>query len=174
MKKFNLWMFAAILTFCSAMVLSSCSSQEDNPALTPTTPTYEEGKGDLVNVWYSEYEATGTAKDVNDNEFQYTSIFERYVFNNDGTGRWSRYFMGDQPDPVGSYGGEDGDFTYTLGGNGKVTVVFKNNIEELFPQTIELTYADGQLTSGDIKFSVDTDDIVKEACEYWDARPRPT
>lgn len=168
MKKFNLWMFAAILTFCSAMVLSSCSSQEDNPALTPTTPTYEEGKGDLVNVWYSEYEATGTAKDVNDNEFQYTSIFERYVFNNDGTGRWSRYFMGDQPDPVVSYGGEDGDFTYTLGGNGKVTVVFKNNIEELFPQTIELTYADGQLTSGDIKFSVDTDDIVKEACEYWD------
>ena len=74
MKKSIFWMFAAILTFCSAMVLSSCSSQEDNPALTPTTPTYEEGKGDLVNVWYSEYEATGTVKDDNNEDVSYTSV----------------------------------------------------------------------------------------------------
>lgn len=164
MKKLNLWMFAAILTFCSAMVLTSCS-KEDNAVL---PQNYEEGKGDLVNVWYSEYETAGTAKDVDGKEFQYTSILERYVFKKDGTGRWSRYFMADQPDPVGSYGGEDGDFTYTLGGNGKVTVVFKNNIEELFPQTLALTYADGQLTSGDITFTVDSDGVVEEACEYWD------
>ena len=165
MKKSIFGMFAAIMTICSAMVLSSCSSK-DIPA---QTPTYEEGKGDLVNVWYSGYEATGTIKTIDDEDVSYTSIFERYVFNNDGTGRWSRYFMGDEPDPVTSYGGiGDGDFTYTLAGNGKVTVVFKNNIEEFYPQTLQLTYADGQLTSYDITFSVDTDNIVKEACEYWD------
>ena len=169
MKKSIFWMFAAILTFCSAMVLSSCSSQEDNPALTPTTPTYEEGKGDLVNVWYSEYEATGTVKDDINQDVPYSSDIERYVFNNDGTGRWSRYFMGDQPNPVETYGGyDDGDFTYSLGENGKVTVVLKKDLETLLPQTRELTYADGQLSYGDITFSADTDDIVKEACEYWD------
>ncbi len=29
MKKLNLWMFAAILTFFSAMVLTSCSKEDD-------------------------------------------------------------------------------------------------------------------------------------------------
>ena len=166
MKRFNFWMFAAIMTICSTMVLSSCSKDDDSQS---QNPNYGDGKGDLVNVWYSGYEATGTAKDVLDNEFQYTSIVERYLFEKDGTGRWSRYFMGDQPDPVGSYGGMgDGDFTYTLGENGKVTIVFKNNVEDLFPETYELTYADGQLTSGDITFTVDSDGVAKEACEYWD------
>ena len=164
MKKLSFWMFAAILTICGVSVLASCG-RDDNPA----SQQYEAGKGDLTSVWYAEYEATGTIKNNAGEDESYSSIFERYVFDKDGTGRWSRYFMGEEPYPVSSYGGiNDGDFTYTLGSNGKVSIVFNNNLEEFFPQTRELTYADGQLTSGDLTFTADTDNLVEDASNEWD------
>ena len=35
MKQMKLWMLAAILTICGAMTLTSCSSDDDTPEVTP-------------------------------------------------------------------------------------------------------------------------------------------
>ena len=114
-------MYAAILTICGNMLLASCSDDNDGPkqSLVKNKLTEE--------VWYVEYDETGTII-YEGEQVSYNGVKERYDFNPDGTGIWSRYYMGDQPMPVAVVGGlEDGEFYYTVNLDGSVEITPKDS-----------------------------------------------
>ena len=160
---------AAILTTGSAATLISCAHDDNPVAEQPESPVTDPTTGPLASVWYAETLTDGTVKDAEGTENSYSSILERYHFESDGTGRWSRYYLGDDPYPVNSEGGiGDGDFTYTVGDDGRLDIKFNNSELEFLPSTGQLTYANNQLTSGETTFNIDVDKVMEEACAEWD------
>ncbi|MCR4583698.1 MAG: hypothetical protein K5764_09145 [Prevotella sp.] len=138
-------MQAMLAVFCSAMLLTACS-EDDNP-------TVEPGAGPLAaklnGVWYAVYDAEGTAQseDGQGTSVAYDAVIDIYNFGKDGTGTLQRCFFNDNilsPALVqGSLG--YGDFTYTSQANGKVSMALVNKWNQTYPQAWEAEYADETL-----------------------------
>ena len=160
-KSINLWMMTAVLFFFGCTVLLSSCKDDDDVDIT-STPT---GKALTANVWTFETETSGKLTDGE----SYSDVLERYLFNTDGTGRWSRYYFNDDAELVCLDGGiTDGDFTYSIGGDGKVNVRLNSNLDEIQPFNRELTLSDGQLIFDGKTFEADTDGVMAGACNEWD------
>ena len=159
-------MYAAILTFCGTMLLASCI--DDNVG-----PKQSLVKNKLVEeVWYVEYDETGTIN-YEGEQVSYTGVKERYDFNEDGTGIWSRYYMGDQPMPVAVVGGlEDGEFYYTVNLDGSVDIIPKNSKAVDITETRTLDMDDNTLMAPTLsakkqQFS-EADPTLAETFNEWD------
>ncbi|MBE6248532.1 MAG: hypothetical protein E7106_04675 [Prevotella sp.] len=155
MKKFNLWMLAAILTICGASVLTSCSSNDDN-AVTPATP---DGPGPLAEtiegLWWGFSVGEGT---LNDGSLEYAAAIIAYRLSNDGTGMWQKIYLDDEGAPVWSYGEIDnesgnnayGEINYTSAADGTIAVKIKHQKYYYdVPTEWQLRYNDGSITGTD-------------------------
>ena len=111
-----LWMLAAILTFCGAVLLTSCS-EEDNPVVDPETfeiPQEEQ----LEGKWYCECKVEGTIGE-GDNAQHYDKVVMIVYWYN--AGFWFRIPMnGDTPVKLGKekFGGL---FDHTIADDGTIT-----------------------------------------------------
>jgi hypothetical protein len=137
------------------MVFTSCKDDDDNDnQVMPSTPGPLASK--LSGTWYHIYEATGSAMSENTigdssngSAIAYNSVIDIYHFDEDGTGDFQRcFFYDDDTDPVlvqGILG--YGDFTYGSTADGKVTIALKNNWNQTYPQTWDVTYASETITA---------------------------
>lgn len=116
MEKRFLWMLAAILTFCGAVLLTSCSG-EDNPVVDPEAfeiPQEEQ----LEGKWYCECKVEGTIGE-GDNAQHYDKVVMIVYWSN--AGFWFRIPMnGDTPVKLGKekFGGQ---FDHTIADDGTIT-----------------------------------------------------
>lgn len=129
MRKMNLWMLAAILTFSGAMMtgLSSCTSEVDNPA----TPQPSQLAKAIVGEWIIEQTVDASSLDGLDastepSDGDYVSAVI-YHFNEDGSCWKEVNLMQDNMlvnQDVARYGTEES--TYTIDATGKVVVKLKD------------------------------------------------
>ena len=101
MKKFNLWMLAAILTICGAVTLTSCVSNDDIPApdlVVDDNPLAEY----LEGWWLVDYDEAGAFPGLMDDdpERPYSQVMQAFHFNADGTGVWEKFFFDEYGSPV--------------------------------------------------------------------------
>ena len=170
MKKFQLWLLAAILFLCGN-VLTSCSSDApiDDPILS-----------EIIGTWYAEYDKTGTVPNFElDGTETYTRAIQYYEFEADGTGYWIQFMLNDlQTNPINQYGsrigGEaaDGAFTYTANPDGTVNIQLKNvHAEDIYPSEWTLKPSGSQIIGFDenvrYQLSPATDFQKTLACS-WD------
>ena len=148
--KNRIWMMAAILICGVMMTLTSCSKDDDDNTTTLVSPRpmAEKLSG---GAWYDIYEATGTAKaeSANSAETAYNMVIDIYHFQADGTGDFQRCFFNDgSEDPVMVHGIIGyGDFTYSSAADGTVAITLKNNWNQSYPQTWNVTYANESITA---------------------------
>jgi len=153
MKKISL--LVAILAICGTMTQTSCSSNEDVPAVDSYSRVQT-----LEGLWYTAYEAKGTiANPYREGDISYTHVVETYEFTKDGISLWNRYFFveeNDEPlaDLAGGSGGL-GQFTYTSQADGTITVTLTNtaaaneaNRDDYLPLTRTLKLTDKLLGQG--------------------------
>lgn len=154
MKRKMMWMAAAIMMIGCTFALTACSN-DDNSASAGTVSQQLDG------VWYAEYEATGVKKgllvnDENVKEYTYEYVIDSYRFNAEtNTGMWTRYYMGtDNPEPsvpINLDGGSiDGVFTYTVDGNGKVSIRFDHDENAVAHDDQTVYFKNGVLTGNGI------------------------
>ena len=166
MRKEFLWMHAAILTICGTMLLTSCSDDIDHPSKTLLQNQLTE------DVWYVEYDEVGTFN-YEGQQVTYTCVKERYAFNEDGTGIWSRYYMGDPAMPVAVVGGlEDGEFHYAVNPNGTVDIFPKNSKAVDITENRTLRMDDNSLIAPTLsaqkrQFS-EANPVLADAFNEWD------
>ena len=112
MRRKVLLMLAAVLTVCSATVLTSCTVEIDNPVNGGgnNNPADNTHKQQLTGAWYDIYEveSTTTAKSVttkNDTVIQFAHVMDVYQFTETGVGSFRRYFFRDDSfEPIGMTG----------------------------------------------------------------------
>ena len=124
MKKTALRMFAAILTICSASVMTSCNNNDDMEYVK---------KNELSGQWIMEQRIDGVqdlikAMGLNlpEGSDQLTFI---YQFNDNGTG-WGEIVVlknGEYNMVLAERYDADSQFNYTIDANGKVLIKAKNN-----------------------------------------------
>lgn len=160
------WMLAVILMISGTLSFTSCKDDDNNEAS-------EAVKAELVGEWYAEYDATGTVKDLSNEDVAYTGIIERYDFDADGTGQWSRYYMADQAFPVEELGGvQEGNFNYSVNKNGEVNIRFNEQYARDFESQRVINFTKGTLTAtnlnGQQETFVSASDILVAAFNEWD------
>lgn len=139
-----LWTRVVTALLCGVLSLTACTVNDDN-AVTPSQPQ------GLTGVWYAAYDATGTVTDLLDKQQSYTSVTEVYRFNEDGSGRWSRFYFNDEAlEAVALRGGYvEGEFTYAEKGDGQVALTFKveDGSTPTFDPTREVSFTGGVLSA---------------------------
>ena len=123
MEKRFLWMFAAILTFCGAALLTSCI-EEDNPVVDPEPEPFEIPQEEqLEGIWYCECKAEGTIGE-GDKAQHYDKVVMLVFWYN--TGFWFRIPMnGDTPIKLDKekFGGV---FDHTIADDGTITATMNS------------------------------------------------
>ena len=104
------WMLSAIL-FCgiSAMMLTSCSANDNAVIITPSQ--------EITGKWYAENDTPGTII-VDGTSINYQKVVQYANFKDEGTGFWSIIFVDENADAIdipGHFCG--GTFNYTVNGN---------------------------------------------------------
>ena len=131
MKQRLIWMLIAILTLSGTLVgLTSCSENDDNPVLNPFTDK-------IVGKWFTEYDKLGTVpgEEEGDDPIPYEKMMQFYIFEDDGTGYWTVFAVGDYNWPVQQYGsliGMEhawGYFKYQVTNDGTVTITRPNALD---------------------------------------------
>ncbi|MBO7046136.1 MAG: hypothetical protein J6W38_07265, partial [Prevotella sp.] len=123
MKKYLIQMHA-VLIVC-ALMLASCVNEIDNPAPINEPVTIDK----VVGHWYAELPQTGTIYQGEDqDDLVYVKALHYYVFEADGTGRWTVFLLDADDKPVMQYGSltgvdADGSFDFTLSTDGTIDVV---------------------------------------------------
>ena len=148
---------ACLVAMVMGLALASCSSSDDK-GNDPVTPV-ETDK--LPSWWISAYDDKGTVPgDTEGEEIDYTRVLQVYLFREDGTGKWQKFFMKEGSGIVKSYGDifaiqPGGDFTYTENG-GKVSITLAQAYAVDASRSWEMTFADGKVIGkdGDISFEM--------------------
>lgn len=129
MRKFYLWMLAAILTLCGTMTTLTSCSEYDNPA-TDLSSLAEQIQG----TWYAEYERAGVITPNNDlvKPFSYSKVMQVYRFDTDATGMWLKLYFNAEGESVWMEGDfiyatnleteNDGFFKYTTASDGTIRI----------------------------------------------------
>ena len=140
MKKYNLWMLAAILTICGLTTALTACSDKDIEANSPVAGL----PADLVNTWFDHYAKKGTLVTENGNKHYYVGAFQALTFNEDGTGTCSRFLCNRAGEPVSLFGGEsditNGRFTYTVGKDSIITITRDGDGDESNPKVWTVKY----------------------------------
>ena len=162
MKKYNLWMLAAILTICGTMTTLTSCSEYDNPVVTPTdqNPLEELLTGD----WYSTYSATGTTKawlrdsKTTETTIDYMQVMDHYYFGSQEPvphGTLIRYYYASGDKEPSAFNIIFLDYTSTkdksaAGVSGDIRLTFKANTwpwRENAPTRATLYYNNGSITA---------------------------
>ena len=145
MKSIAVFMLAAIIS----LGFSACS-KDDDPIQSNEPVTIDK----IAGHWYAELPQTGTIYQGEDeNDLNYVKTVHYYVFDADGTGRWSVFLLDADDKPVMQYGGltgvdADGAFNFTLAADGVIDVTLLNKLAN-FPKSWSLKYANGRIFSED-------------------------
>lgn len=145
MKAMAAFLFAAIIS----LSFLACT-ENDNPL--PFTEPVTIDK--VAGHWYAELPQSGTIYQGEDqNDLTYVKAVHYYVFEADGTGRWTVFLLDADDKPVMQYGSltgidADGSFNFTLSADGAIDVVLLHKLDNL-PKSWSLTYAKGQIYSED-------------------------
>ena len=115
---------AAILTLCGTpILLTSCSNVDNQTTNVDPLSLAQKLSG---RSFYSIYEASGTAKDEDDNsvEAAYNIVIDVYEFREDGSGNFQRFFFDyDSMEPVMTQGLVGyGVFSYSSTAEGTVNI----------------------------------------------------
>ncbi len=146
-----IWILTAILLIGGANMLTSCSNHDDEDDQFPASgpgPLAEK----LTGIWYTVYEAQGTAVYENRNNGEsadYIVVIDVYHFDARGTGTFQRFFFDDdETSPAVVHGLLGyGDFTYSSTAAGKVRLTLKNQWNQSYPQSWDVSYAADVLTA---------------------------
>ena len=148
MKKY-LAMLAAIITLCgSPMLLTSCSKDDNQTTNVDPVSLAQKLSG---RSFYSIYEASGTAKDEEDNSIEaaYDIVIDVYDFQEDGSGSFRRFFFEyGSVEPVMVHGLVGyGVFSYSPTAEGTVNISLSNDWNQSYPQQWTVRYADETITA---------------------------
>lgn len=125
MRRKRQWMLVAILTCGLGLLVTSCSERDELEAGSASAAARAAEKQQLVGEWCVEYKESGSVESSK-GDMSYTSVIERYLFKEDGTGLWARYFLSDESVyPVAEWGGSgSGVFSYAIGNGGELAIHF--------------------------------------------------
>lgn len=82
-------------------------------------------------------------------QVNYTIVNDVYVFREDGTGHWRRFFSGEEdPIPVIVWGENGtGDFNYTVFNDGTVNITLKNDLGQQYDRSWTVNYSNDHVTT---------------------------
>ena len=138
-----------------ALVAMTGCTNDDNPVI-PENPQNKNVQGN----WYGEYESVVSVP-IDDGNLEIpVKVIQFYQFNEDGTGYWASFALGESGSVMehdgGLIGGKDADgyFRYTAGSDGTVNISLVNLPKDDESATWTLHIDDGKLTdtSEDIVF----------------------
>ena len=144
MKKIMQWMIAAILV-CGAIVLNSCSSNDDNPVSDNPNPIDVSAlEKELVGLWWDEYEYA----DVTEAGAPFTRALLAVLADADHTGCiYLGVFDDTSDEPLAVYGGpEEAGFTWKVTSDGTVVLNDPASGESI---TLARTRSDGDSDDSD-------------------------
>ena len=165
-NKFLSLLLSATMLGAAAVSVSSCSDSDDNnePAL----------QYNVAGTWFAEYDAAGIVG--GGGQMAYSRLITACTFNAGGTGTWYKVMLTDDSgDPIALDGGaEHGDFTYSVGTDGKITCKLTwSQAPSYYPSSLTFT-ASGDIIKGQ-EGTVSYD--MKKASDYmkawiaeWDKR----
>lgn len=130
-----------------ALVAMTSCTIDDNP-VTPVKPLNK----DVVGNWYGECESAVSIP-IDEGKLEMTvKMIQFYQFNEDGTGYWVSFDLGESGSVLeyegGLTGGKDADgyFRYTTGSDGTVDISLVNQTEDEASATRTLHIEEGKLT----------------------------
>ena len=177
MRRKRQWMLVAILTCGLGLLVTSCSERDELEAGSASAAARAAEKQQLVGEWCVEYKESGSVESSK-GDMSYTSVIERYLFKEDGTGLWARYFLSDESVyPVAEWGGSgSGVFSYAIGNGGELAIHFlpenPYHPEAFVDRTV--SYVDGVLTGSGMSNQElsykPANDIQVAAINEWDGR----
>ena len=168
MKKHFLWMFTAILTLCGAMMNTSCSDNNDNPA---SNPLAQQVKG----LWWALADSEGTYNG-GDRTVVYTRMGLALNFEEDGSGYVVAFFFDTEDgDPDAVIGGETAaPFTYSSRADGTLHLDFSKSVSEEYADYFKAwttTYQNGTVSATDGKLTLSLEpasDAMAAKIREWD------
>ena len=166
MKKFNLWMLAAILTVCGSMsmILTSCTESIDNPVI-PTNPQLRE---ELVGQWIMMEDAEEGFYGIPGNlhEIVYLNL------DSDGKGSYLFFVVNDDREVIDDDNTQSAcAFKYTTTTGGDVIVSDRATIEDFqLESDITLSFDHGRLMVDDGEYTYKMhrlNDLEREQMTLW-------
>ena len=120
MKQIKLWVLATILTISGTSVFTSCTSNDDNPAM----PSQQEMEQSLVGLWYEEFDY----EDVTEAGKPFNRALIAVEAKADHTGYIALAVFDDEfNEPLEIYGGPtDAPFTWQLTADGHIILTDPN------------------------------------------------
>lgn len=161
MRKFNLWMMAAILILCGlSTALTSCKDSDDGPKGTPISAEQ------LSKMWYAEATKNYTFADGRQEQLKQVTALD---FDEDGTGREYSFYVGADNEVCDEADGLLGaEFTYT-NNDGVIRTTRKDILNDATADLVrEFRYQDGKLTTSNADLSLSpATDAQKAQLEAW-------
>lgn len=161
MKKFNLWMMAAILTLCGlSTALTSCKDSDDGPKGTPISAEQ------LSKMWYAEATKNYTFADGRQEQLKQVTVLN---FSENGTGREYSFYVDADNEVCDDADGLLGiEFTYT-NNDGVIRTTRKDILNDATADLVrEFRYQDGKLVTSNADLSLlPATDAQKAQLEAW-------
>ena len=161
MRKFNLWMMAAILILCGlSTALTSCKDSDDGPKGTPISAEQ------LNKMWYAEATKNYTFADGRQEQLKQVTVLN---FSENGTGREYSFYVDADNEVCDDADGLLGiEFTYT-NNDGVIRTTRKDILNDATADLVrEFRYQDGKLVTSNADLSLSpATDAQKAQLEAW-------
>ncbi len=161
MRKFNLWMMAAILILCGlSTALTSCKDSDDGPKGTPISAEQ------LNKMWYAEATKNYTFADGRQEQLKQVTVLN---FSENGTGREYSFYVDADNEVCDDADGLLGiEFTYT-NNDGIIRTTRKDILNDATADLVrEFRYQDGKLVTSNADLSLSpATDAQKAQLEAW-------
>lgn len=165
-NRFLSLLLSATMLGAAAVSVSSCSDSDDN---NEPAPQYN-----VAGTWFAEYDAAGIVG--GGGQMAYSRLITACTFNVGGTGTWYKVMLTDDSgDPIALDGGaEHGDFTYSVGTDGKITCKLTwSQAPSYYPSSLTFTASGGIIKGQEGTVSYDmkkASDYMKAWIAEWDKR----
>lgn len=186
------WMIilACLAASVVSLPLASCSSNDDNPAVTPTDPSAPGPLAEqLEGLWWRGFNQKGHVALVTNPDIvkEYATVIYAYRFYADGGANYMKLLLDEKGDIVQCYGnlydrsqGTDSEgisynqiFSYATTADGVITMTNTlPNLHPYTPETWQLKYQDGIIagTDGDTSYELEPADAqVEKILENYSA-----